>query len=181
MRVFIAVNLDKDVKSHLKNMADRLSACILSARYTYPDNYHITLVFIGETDMTGLKRIIKAVNDTAAGAACFKVITSGAGSFKKNNKRVLYCEIENSAELNRIYSRLLNNLSMQGMDLKEGKFTPHITIAREAVVNDGFLAVGFDKKEIAVNSISVMESTRVNGELKYIARFIVNLGDGKNG
>lgn len=180
MKVFIAVTLDKDIKSHLKNMADKLSKHMQSARYTHFSNYHITLVFIGETDISGYKQIIKAVKDTVVGLADFKLKTSGTGSFKKGSKHIIYCEIKKSKNLNDIYLSLLKNLMYCGIDVREGKFTPHITLAREAVPIDENWEVKTDDIEIQVNSVSVMESMRINGKLTYIPRFTAALGDKNN-
>lgn len=176
MRVFIAVTLDKDTKSHLKNMADKLSEHIKSARYTYIDNYHITLVFIGETDVSGLKKIVHAVDKTAGDTMKFKLMTSKVGNFKKNNRHIVYCELKKSKKLNDIYLSLMKNLSGDEIELREGKFTPHITLAREAVPNNQDWDGINDEKEIIVSSISVMESTRINGKLTYIPRHTAYLG-----
>jgi len=180
MRVFIAVILDKDMKLHLKNLSGKLSEHMKKAHYTNPDNYHITLIFIGETDLDGYKQIVKAVNDTAAGMPGFKLTTSGTGSFKRNNRHILYCEIKISNILNELHHNLLKNLSENGINVKSGNFTPHITLAREAVPINEVCNIKTDNKEIEVNSISVMESTRINGKLTYIPRFTAILGGKKS-
>ena len=105
----------------------------------------------------------------------FVLWTKGVGSFQKRNKHILYCATEDSVNLQNLYSILDRKLKNTGVIFSDGKFTPHITLAREAVLSNEFPKIEFEKNTIEVEAISVMESTRVNSKLTYISQFTAKL------
>ncbi len=145
------------------------------ARYTHTENYHITLNFIGEVGKDEFNKIIKAVKTAASEVDNFVLWTKGVGSFQKRNKHILYCATEDSVNLQNLYSILDRKLKNTGVIFSDGKFTPHITLAREAVLSNEFPKIEFEKNTIEVEAISVMESTRVNSKLTYIPQFTAKL------
>jgi len=175
MRVFIAIKLDNDIKSHLKDIADELSPYFSKARFTFAENYHLTIMFIGEVDRTAYEKVLTAVKRTASLIEKFNIHTSGPGSFKKKNKYIFFCSLNISNKLQSLYDVLSKELFIAGVGTNQDKFTPHITLAREVVLFDRYPEIKSSKKEIKVDSISLMESTRVNGKLTYIPRFTANL------
>ena len=50
MRLFIAIEFDRNIINSLKQVQGSLKACGLRGRYTREENLHLTLVFIGEYD-----------------------------------------------------------------------------------------------------------------------------------
>ena len=177
MRIFIAVRLRQDVILYLKHLSENLSVDFEKARFTRPENYHITLKFIGETDRRTYDKIIKATKNTAGGIKKFIVKTSDADSFKRKNKHIFYCSLNDSGELMDLYNLLYRNLKAEGLDMADGKYNPHITLAREVVLKSTYKCKILESVDIDVDSISVMESTRVNGKLTYVPRYSIGLGD----
>jgi 2'-5' RNA ligase len=57
MRLFLAIELPDDVRSHLLAARRRLEAGLPKIAYTRPDNLHLTLKFLGETDPKKLPAI----------------------------------------------------------------------------------------------------------------------------
>lgn len=156
-------------------MTKQLVPYFSKARYSHTENYHITLKFIGEVGRDEFNKIIEAVKAAAIEVEKFVIWTKGAGSFQKKNKHIFYCSTEDSVNLQKLYSILDRELKNTEVEFNDGKFTPHITLAREAVLLNEFPKIEFEKNEIEVNSISVMESTRVNGKLTYIPQFTAKL------
>jgi 2'-5' RNA ligase len=87
MRIFVAILLDNNIKSHIKDMSDKLSRYFEKARFTRTENYHITVKFIGETDRKGFEKTVSAVKNIAPEVGKFAIKTSGPGSFKRRNQR----------------------------------------------------------------------------------------------
>lgn len=176
MRIFIAIRLEDRIISNLKELADSLSPNFVKARMTAFENYHITLQFIGESDRKTFNQAVLAVKETAASAERFSVITNGPGSFKRKNKHIFYCGVGITPQLMKIHENIKQNLRKNGVSFNDGRFTPHITLAREAVIEDGYPDVQYEPVEIKVNEIHLMESTRINGKLTYISRYKAELG-----
>lgn len=175
MRIFIAIELDNNTKSHLCGMAKKLMPYFTKARHTRLENHHITLKFIGEAGRTEFEKVISAVKKTVLRIDDFTIRTSGAGNFKKRNRHIFYCSVEPSLKLQGLYSILCRELNNTGIETEDGKYTPHITLAREVVLDDEYPDIKFESKVIKADSISVMESTIINGKLTYIQRFRANL------
>ena len=176
MRIFVAILLDNDIKSHIKGMSDKLSHYFEKARFTRIENYHITVKFIGETDRRGFEKIVSAVKNIAPEVKKFVIKTSGPGSFKRRGRHIFYCSIMKSRKLQKLHDVLCSELAVQGIVSGTVRFSPHITIAREVLLSDRYTFMDFEEKTINVDRISVMESTRINGKLTYIPRFTAELG-----
>lgn len=180
MRIFIAIKLNNEVKSHIKRLSDNLAPYFEKARFSHIENYHITIKFIGETNRSGFEKVVSVVKRAAAGINRFAIRTGGPGSFKRRNRHIFYCSVNNSENLQRLHDLVCRELEDIGLKSDSVKFSPHITIAREVLLYDGNPEIEYESKEINVNEITVMESTRINGKLTYIPRFTVELG-GQNG
>ena len=179
MRIFIAIRLNNDIKSHLKNITKNLSPFFERARFSRVENYHITIRFIGEADRVEYEKIVSAVKNTAPVFDKFSITTGSPGSFKRKNKHIFYCSLENSDKLKEIHDFLNIELDKSGIVSGRVRFSPHITLAREVVLSDDYHGIEYEARKIDVREIAVMESTRINGKLTYIPRFTLELG-GKN-
>ena len=62
MRLFIAVNLNEEMKDSLMDIQDAMRTYGVRGRETHPDNMHLTLAFIGEYDDPGLvKSVVESI------------------------------------------------------------------------------------------------------------------------
>lgn len=175
MRIFIAIQLEKYTKSHLNDMTKELMPYFSKAKYTYIENYHITLNFIGEISSEKFNSIITAIKIAASEVHKFVICTKGIGNFIKRNKHIIYCSVKDSVDLDNLYYIIDKELKKAGVICNDGKYTPHITLARGVVLIDEYPKVEFKERQIKVEAISVMESTRINGKLTYIPQFTVKL------
>lgn len=94
------------------------------------NNLHITFHFLGETHvklLNEIKQIIDQINLDQ-----FTVLFEGLGVFPSINRpRVLWIGVsKGKLNLKKINKILLNSLLKLGFQLKESKFSPHLTIAR---------------------------------------------------
>ena len=125
MRLFVALTLPEEVREQLAELEDNLPG----ARWVPPENFHITLRFIGEVD-GGLAEDIDAELAAMAGEG-FLVSIAGLGCFGEGPRtRALYARVAPSEPLTRLKLKVENALQRAGCEPEGRKFKPHVTLAR---------------------------------------------------
>lgn len=156
MRLFIAINLNDEMKDALMDLQDTMRTYGIRGNETRPDNMHLTLAFIGDFDDPELvKEAIESV-----GIRPFTIRLSGVGAFRD----LWWAGLENSPPLIAVSRRLRRVLSDAGVPFDRKKFSPHITLIRRARgslkdVPEEELASHFGAS-MTVDHISLMRSDR---------------------
>ena len=120
-----AADLDPWIKK-IKKTADKKET---ELNWTPPDNYHVTLVFLGQTEDSAIETIESKMQTVAARHAPFKLKLRGLDGFPSlMQSRVLYLGVQRSQHILNLQSDLEQVL--QHSDLHEADFIPHLTIAR---------------------------------------------------
>lgn len=99
------------------------------ARWIDPENYHITLRFIGDVDHAVANEVTDAL-DRLAHSEAFTIRLSHLGSFGGDKPRALFAGVDNNLALQRLQSAQERVLQMLGLEPEGRKFTPHVTLAR---------------------------------------------------
>lgn len=99
------------------------------ARWVDPDNYHITLRFIGDVDHAIADEVSDAL-DRLANSEAFTVRLGHLGAFGGDRPRALYAGVENNEALQRLQAAQERVLQRLGLEPDGRKFTPHVTLAR---------------------------------------------------
>lgn len=160
MRIFIAIRFTEAFKSSILDAQDGLREYGVRGNYTQPENLHLTLAFIGETERVAeIKAAVDAVKFEP-----FVIRTGKLGCFN-GRSRVLWLGIEGEDKMKTIAQQLRRNLDKCGIDYAKGRFSPHITLVRQP--SDMPLDVEVESESMTVSEISVMNSERVNGRLVY--------------
>ena len=172
MRTFIAIEFNAKTRKDISVIQDQISEeAKRGGTYTYVDNLHLTLHFLGEISESDLSDAAEAVASTAAMNRAFKLNFNKVGFFDRGEKCILWLGVDKSKSLVRLHDTLERNLLKQGFRKDKGNFTPHITLAREiAFYSNKQVAVDkltSDIDEVEVKEISLMESRRVGGKLVY--------------
>ena len=131
MRLFIAALIPDAVRDALHQAREQLQrvAPDRALRWVAPENYHITLLFLGEQDETRVPAIVQAMESARAGTAPFEIAVQGLGVFPNwNRPNVLWAGVsEGGQPLAQIAAALERAL----LPAPSGKpFHPHITLAR---------------------------------------------------
>ena len=125
MRLFIAIDLPERLKDELAIISFGLP----QARWVGPEQFHLTLRFIGEVD-GALFRDIKSGLESVIGSP-FPLTLDSLGCFPpRRDPQVLWVGIENSVELLELRKKVESCLSKLGIAPEQRKFSPHITLAR---------------------------------------------------
>jgi 2'-5' RNA ligase len=133
-RLFIAITLPADLRVLLFESIKGLARQDFAIRPVAPECIHLTLKFLGSTDISRLREIMSAISDTAESIDSFS-FTPGTiiGSFpdKISSARILFLPVEdNAGHIADVFKVLEDNLAKIKIKKDERKFVPHITIAR---------------------------------------------------
>ncbi len=123
-RLFTGLEIPYDVQLALSLKRGGLSG----ARWIDPENYHITLRFIGDVD----NRTANEVSDELdrLGAEPFRIRLSHLGSFGGDKPRALYAGVDNNEALGRLQAAQERTLRRLGLEPDGRRFIPHVSLAR---------------------------------------------------
>ena len=169
MRLFIALEFPREIKDELYKSGALLRSFCNSGNFTTKDNFHITLVFIGETDQSRVKEIKRIMDGTEINDR-MEISVGKIGNFRRDNGLfVRFAECGRSVY--KLRDELANALIESGFPIDKKPLKPHITIARKAVLNDAGAAEKINSiitpLSFAAGSITLMRSDRINGKLTY--------------
>ena len=99
------------------------------ARWVDPENYHITLRFIGDVDHTTANEVIDGL-DRLADSEAFSIRLDHLGSFGGDKPRALYAGAQTNAALLRLQAAQERVLQRVGLVPEGRKFVPHVSLAR---------------------------------------------------
>ncbi|MCD8232215.1 MAG: RNA 2',3'-cyclic phosphodiesterase [Clostridiales bacterium] len=168
MRLFIGIALPDNIREKIGADADKLKK-VIPGRYVVEENYHITLVFIGETDQNDVNVIKRAMDAAVIGQAPVDLSIGRPWYFRKPENAILHMKVEGWKQLLGLDKRLRSALREEGLSFDKKPFNAHITLARKARINLGELNNFPEQKyKLRVNEITLFHSTRVNGVLKYL-------------
>jgi 2'-5' RNA ligase len=96
------------------------------ARWIDPENYHITLRFIGDVDDRMADEVYSILGDTRRRNP-LTVTIDGLDSFGGSKPRAVFARTSGNGEMQAGQERLFRQL---GLEPETRKFTPHVTLAR---------------------------------------------------
>jgi 2'-5' RNA ligase len=178
MRLFIAINFNKEIKNSLNDNMERLKSCATQGNFTRPENLHLTLVFLGEIVPNKTSRI-KQVMDKVV-AEPFVLTMGGLGRFKRRDGDIYWLGIEKSATLLSIYNQLSKELIQAGFKIEKREYKPHLTLGRRVILNQQFSKAEFEQNmrplKTEIDKISLMKSEQIKGKLTYTEIYAKKLG-----
>jgi 2'-5' RNA ligase len=123
-RLFTGLEIPDDVRQSLSMLRGGLPG----ARWTDPDNYHLTLRFIGDVDDIMAQEIAFILGKVRRGG--FELRLDGVTSFGGRKPRAVVATVASSPavmELQAEHERLMQRI---GIEPEGRKYTPHVTLAR---------------------------------------------------
>lgn len=162
MRLFAAVLPDEAAVGALACAARELRADSVRGNFVVPDNYHVTLAFIGETERA--TEAIEALRAVEADA--FALTLAGVGKFSRTRGDTYWYGVRMSAALEALYARTQAELTARGFELEARGFRPHVTLARD-VIRKSNKEIQAPEIYFKVSAIALMRSDRIDGRLIY--------------
>ena len=123
-RLFTGLEIPAEIGQTLSNLRGGLPG----ARWIDPENYHVTLRFIGDID--GISANEVAMMLFRVNRKPFEVKLRGLTSFGGKKPRAVVADIEPSRPLIELQAELERLMQRIGLDPEGRKFTPHVTLAR---------------------------------------------------
>ncbi len=152
MRLFIAIQLNEEMKDALIDLQNQMYENGVRGNYTSEENLHLTLAFIGEyPDPDAVLDAMQTVSFTS-----FPLVLNGFGNFGN----LWWAGLENSPALQAVVRRLRRALAEHEIPFDKKNFRPHITLLRKASMKNGAAFVDVKNTEMFVDKISLMRSDR---------------------
>jgi 2'-5' RNA ligase len=168
MRLFIAVNFDDEVKRKLLELQEQLRSHALKGIFTRPENFHLTLAFLGETPECRLADLFRIMEEMRA--APFDILFNHAGCFTHSRKELWWIgaapDCPGLPLLKAVHKQLLGRLSDAGFSVDTRPFSPHITLGRE-VKHLNPIVLDCPELRARVERVSLMKSENTRGKLAY--------------
>jgi 2'-5' RNA ligase len=172
VRVFIGVRLPEAIKEQLGAVQEEVRSASLKGAFTDPDNFHLTMRFIGEVNPEQKSAIETALARCTQEQVPFQIETAGLGYFFKKNKWIIWLGIKENRQLHQLFDQLNAEILAQATTVAdEVAFIPHLTLGRGIVLSQEWetlskVPLPSDQK-IPVTALTLFESVRVNGKLVY--------------
>jgi 2'-5' RNA ligase len=125
LRLFVALDLPPALRDALASRASGLP----HARWVPPENYHLTLRFIGEVEPWRAEEVDECL--AALRGRPFDLALSGAGLFEKAGRiHSVWIGAERNDALAALQAKIETALQRIGLPPEKRRFAPHVTLAR---------------------------------------------------
>lgn len=135
MRLFVALDMPWSLREVLTGLCGGLTG----ARWVAPENFHLTLRFIGEARPHIAEEIDLALQ-------CLRVRRlelelAGTGIFERNGRiSTLWAGVERNGRLEHLQNKIETALQRIGLQPERRRFQPHVSLARVDSVAEPALA-----------------------------------------
>jgi RNA 2',3'-cyclic 3'-phosphodiesterase len=124
-RLFVALAMPEEIAAEL----DRLCVGLPGVRWTEPEDFHLTLRFIGEVDHPTFYEIGEVL--ASISLAPFDLVLRGLGTFPpRGAPHTLWVGVEPNEGLQLLRRRIDRSLREIGLEPERRNFMPHVTIGR---------------------------------------------------
>ncbi|MGM0451927.1 MAG: RNA 2',3'-cyclic phosphodiesterase [Thermodesulfobacteriota bacterium] len=132
IRSFVAIELPAPIQQALGQLQAQIRETGLSAKWSVPENIHLTLQFLGDVSPAAIAQIGESMAATAAGFFPMELYGQSVGVFPGVKRaRVLWTGVGGDTEvLGRLQQDLADRLSQIGFEKEKRRFAGHFTLAR---------------------------------------------------
>ena len=123
-RLFTALEVPAQVGFALSMLRGGLSG----ARWIDPENYHITLRFIGDVDRHVAGSVFDTLEDVRSGPV--EVELTALDAFGGDRPRSLFAAVRANRDLAALQAEQESMMRRLGLPAETRRFTPHVTLAR---------------------------------------------------
>ena len=175
-RLFVALNLPGRERERIHLACRPLRDRNLPVRWVDPENYHITLNFLGEVETGRLKLFTEVVARAAAGSAPFAVAFRGFGAFPTVSRpSVLWLGVEPTPALRCLKQEVERGFTSADFERETRAFHPHLTLGRVGRKIGAGTFRGLEEAlaelpyagSVAVTSVALMRSQMSRSGVRY--------------
>src|SRR2546423_991483 len=129
MRIFIALDIPKEIRDRLSEYAERMRPLAPEARWARIEGLHVTLKFIGEVSDARVQEVKAALAQVKAKP--FEVEFKDVGFFPSHaSGRVFWAGVHASEALPQLASNIEDALEKLGIPKEKRPYQPHLTLAK---------------------------------------------------
>jgi 2'-5' RNA ligase len=129
MRLFVALDIDDNIRGRIARFLDGVREFAPDARWARPESLHVTLKFIGEKSEDDAEKIKRGLKTIAADT--FEMNFRGCGFFPGvRAPRVFWVGIQTGSYLSSLAAMVDERLASLDIPKEERAFNPHLTLAR---------------------------------------------------
>jgi 2'-5' RNA ligase len=131
VRAFLAIPLPWQLQESIRLIQTELQASIGEARWTRPENLHLTLHFFGKVEQETLEKLKVSVLSVKGCQRSFQVEVKGLGAFPRPQRpRVIWLGLEPRGPLEQLHRATGQCLHQAGLTTDPRPYSPHLTIGR---------------------------------------------------
>ncbi|MBA1155076.1 RNA 2',3'-cyclic phosphodiesterase [Microvirga mediterraneensis] len=134
-RLFTGIEIPAEIGLALSGFRGGLPG----ARWVDPENYHLTLRFIGDIDERMADDVTSILGERRQRAPLVITI-DGLDTFGGGKPRAVFARVAGSGELNELQAEQERLVRQAGLPPETRRFTPHVTLARLRNVSPGDVA-----------------------------------------
>ena len=174
MRLFIALELPGPVRRAMAGDTEPLRPLCPRARFVPEENYHLTLVFLGETDPGRLPAVIEAMDHCPSPA--IPLTAGGLGRFGDT----LWRELRGGGDLYSLQRRLSRELRERDFALEKRAYVPHLTLARRFRLPDDPAPPPMPERSFMAGTMALLRSDPGQHGMIYTPMYRMHLDQKKN-
>jgi RNA 2',3'-cyclic 3'-phosphodiesterase len=171
-RLFIGIVMDEPARERCAQVAERLRAARPNLRLVEPENYHLTLAFLGNIRCARIPEIEAYLADVAARHERFEITFNRVGAFPHERKpRIIFIGSRGADSRYRaLAADVRKSCARLGFAADEKDDIPHVTIARAPDRKHVSLPL-LDVAPISItaNGLTLFESVPHEGRTRYLA------------
>ncbi len=162
MRLFFGLTFSEEDKITLARLSGSIDPYITKGKAVREENYHLTLSFIGEIEQKYLDVFCSILDRMNAPSLTLRMKRLGLFPSRRHNTLILH--VESDERLAVFQQKLEQELIAKKLIAKGGKYKPHITLFRQAVIP---IVPMIEPIEISPTSVALFHSHRENNLLTY--------------
>jgi 2'-5' RNA ligase len=132
LRLFVGIDIGPAWTEALSSAADRIGETLRSGgRWVRPELYHVTVLFLGNQPAESVEQISSALAATGSAFKPFPLRLREVVRFGRHERGALVAAVDDpTGALQRVRSRLDNELGQQGISFDARGLVPHVTLVR---------------------------------------------------
>lgn len=173
MRIFVGVELDEGTRIACEALALRLERGGLRASFIPPENYHLTLLFLGNVESERVASVEAALTEVAQRYAFFAVTFDRIGAFPHERQaRIVFVGSRGADPAYRALAvDLRETCASRGFAAEEKDDIPHVTLARVPEKKKAAVPlIEVAPFSLRVERLTLFESVPHEGRTRYLSR-----------
>jgi 2'-5' RNA ligase len=185
IRLFIALGIKQSIKNYLAEIINEFKSKGGKIKWVEPDNMHLTLKFLGNTEYSLVDGIKVQLDSLKADLTPIKSDLCNLGGFPNLKKpKVIWIDLEkNRDQIIELAKRIDTSLAEIGFASESKLFKPHLTLGRIKKdddlekLTDYLTDYELKRKDLVFDTISLIKSTLTNDGPIYKSLHTINFSD----